>query len=95
MSLPREEIKKIANLAKIELTETEVSSYTEQLSDILDFVEQMKVVDTTDIIPMAHPLDATARLRDDLVVETNQRDHFQTIAPQIENGLYLVPKVIE
>ncbi|MDM8566711.1 Asp-tRNA(Asn)/Glu-tRNA(Gln) amidotransferase subunit GatC [Candidatus Halobeggiatoa sp. HSG11] len=95
MSLPKEEVEKIANLAKIALTESEISMYTKQLSDILDFVEQMNTVDTTDIIPMAHPLDATARLREDVVSESDQRDHFQNIAPQIENGLYLVPQVIE
>ncbi|HHB92641.1 MAG TPA: Asp-tRNA(Asn)/Glu-tRNA(Gln) amidotransferase subunit GatC [Thioploca sp.] len=93
--LPKEEIEKIADLAKIALTESEIDTYTQQLSDILSFVEQMNTVDTTGIIPMAHPLDAVARLREDIVSETNQREHFQAIAPQVENGLYLVPKVIE
>ena len=95
MILPKEEIEKIADLAKIALTESEIDTYTQQLSDILSFVEQMNTVDTTGIIPMAHPLDAVARLREDIVSETNQREHFQAIAPQVENGLYLVPKVIE
>ncbi|MBE9561382.1 MAG: Asp-tRNA(Asn)/Glu-tRNA(Gln) amidotransferase subunit GatC [Proteobacteria bacterium] len=95
MSLPKEEVEKIANLARIALTELEISTYTKQLSDILAFVEQMNAVDTTGIVPMAHPLDAIARLREDMVSEVDQRDHFQTIAPQIENNLYLVPKVIE
>ena len=95
MALPKEEVEKIADLARIALTESEVTTYTQQLSDILSFVEQMNTVDTTGIIPMAHPLDAVARLREDVVSETNQRDHFQSIAPQVENGLYLVPKVIE
>ena len=95
MALPKEEVEKIADLARIALTESEVTTYTQQLSDILSFVEQMNTVDATGIIPMAHPLDAVARLRKDVVSETNQRDHFQSIAPQVENGLYLVPKVIE
>ena len=95
MSLPKEEIEKMANLARIALTEEEVSVYAKQLSEILDFVEQMNTVDTTGIVPMAHPLDAVARLREDIVSETDQREYFQTIAPQVENGLYLVPKVIE
>ncbi|RKZ38585.1 MAG: Asp-tRNA(Asn)/Glu-tRNA(Gln) amidotransferase GatCAB subunit C, partial [Gammaproteobacteria bacterium] len=56
---------------------------------------QMNSIDTTGITPLAHPLDTVARLRPDIVSETNQRDHFQSIAPQIEAGLYLVPKVIE
>ncbi|MFK5970087.1 MAG: Asp-tRNA(Asn)/Glu-tRNA(Gln) amidotransferase subunit GatC [Candidatus Marithrix sp.] len=95
MILPKEEVEKIANLAKIALTESEIDTYTQQLSDILSFVEQMNTIDTTGIVPMAHPLDAVARLREDVVSETNQREHFQAIAPQVENGLYLVPKVIE
>ncbi len=95
MTLPKEEVEKIANLAKIALTESEINTYTQQLSDILSFVEQMNTVDTTGIVPMAHPLDAVARLREDVVSETDQREHFQAIAPQVENGLYLVPKVIE
>jgi aspartyl-tRNA(Asn)/glutamyl-tRNA(Gln) amidotransferase subunit C len=95
MSLPKEEVEKIAHLARISLSVQDIPVYTRHLSDILDFVEQMKSVDTTGITPMAHPLDAIARLRADVVSETNQRDHFQTIAPQVEAGLYLVPKVIE
>jgi len=95
MSLPKEEVEKIANLARIALTESEVETYTQQLSAILAFVEQMNAVDTTGIMPMAHPLDAVARLREDVVSETNQRDNFQAIAPQVKNGLYLVPQVIE
>ncbi len=95
MSLPKKEVEKIANLARIALTELEIETYTQQLSAILAFVEQMNAVDTTGIIPMAHPLDAVARLREDVVSETNQRDNFQAIAPQVKNGLYLVPQVIE
>ncbi len=95
MILPKEEVEKIADLARIALTEPEINTYTQQLSDILSFVEQMNTVDTTGIVPMAHPLDAVARLREDVVSEVDQREHFQAMAPQVENGLYLVPKVIE
>ena len=95
MSLSIESVKKIAHLARITVSEQDIPLYTHHLSDILSFIDQMNSVDTTDITPMAHPLDAVAWLRPDLVSETNQRDHFQTIAPQVEAGLYLVPKVIE
>jgi aspartyl-tRNA(Asn)/glutamyl-tRNA(Gln) amidotransferase subunit C len=95
MSLKREEVEKIAHLARISLQEQDIASYTVHLSNILALVEQMNSVETAHIIPMAHPLDATARLRPDVVSETNQRDIFQAIAPQVEAGLYLVPKVIE
>jgi len=95
MSLKREEVEKIAHLARISLQEKDIVSYTINLSNILAFVEQMNSVDTTNITPMAHPLDAVARLRPDVVSETNQRDAFQAIASQVEAGLYLVPKVIE
>lgn len=95
MSLPKEEVEKIAHLARISLSEQDISLYTHHLSDILTLVEQMNSVDTSGITPMAHPLDATARLRADIVSETNMRELFQSIAPQTEVGLYLVPKVIE
>jgi aspartyl-tRNA(Asn)/glutamyl-tRNA(Gln) amidotransferase subunit C len=95
MSLTREEVEKIAHLARIALNEDNISSYTHNLSNILTLVAQMNSVDTTDVIPLAHPLDMTARLRPDIVTEVDKRGHFQTIAPQVEAGLYLVPKVIE
>ncbi len=95
MSLSIESVEKIANLARISLSKQDIPLYTHHLSDILSFVDQMNSVDTSDIIPMAHPLDAVAWLRADVVSETNQRDHFQTLAPQVDAGLYVVPKVIE
>jgi aspartyl-tRNA(Asn)/glutamyl-tRNA(Gln) amidotransferase subunit C len=95
MSLPKKEVEKMAHLARISLSEQDIPLYTRHLSDILSFVEKMNSVDTSNITPLAHPLDMVARLRPDIISETNQRDHFQTIAPQIEAGLYLVPKVIE
>ncbi len=95
MSITPEEVLKIANLARLEIQPDEVEQYANDLSNIISLVEQMNAVDTKDILPMAHPLDATQRLRDDEIKEENQRDKFQTIAPSAERGLYLVPKVIE
>ena len=95
MSLDKNDVVKIAHLARLEIAEADIPGYAENLSKILDLVEQLNAVDTSQVAPMAHPLDAKQRLRDDQVTETDQRDHFQTIAPQVEAGLYLVPKVIE
>lgn len=95
MSLTPEEVLKIANLARLQIKSDEVEQYAKDLSSIIDLVEQMNAVDTKNIQPMAHPLDATQRLREDKVNEEDQRDKFQEIAPSAEKGLYLVPKVIE
>ncbi len=95
MSLQREDVEKIAHLARIELSEADIPRYTDNLSSIFEFIEQLNSVDTKGIVPMAHPLDAVARLRPDMVSETDQRVHFQQNAPLVEAGLYLVPKVIE
>ncbi len=94
-TLTEEKVRKIAHLARLALTPQEIPSYAHTLSNILDFVEQMNAADTKDITPMAHPLDATARLREDIVTETDLHETFQAIAPQTEAGLYLVPEVIE
>ncbi|MCL4130442.1 UNVERIFIED_CONTAM: hypothetical protein GTU68_007489 [Idotea baltica] len=95
MSLNNKTVHDIARLARLEIESTEVEKYRQELSNILDLVAQMEAVDTTDIEPMTHPFDATLRLRPDVVSEDNQRDKFQNIAPSTENGLYLVPKVID
>ena len=95
MSLEKSDVEKIAHLARLAIDENDVPEYARNLSNILGLVEQMSAVDTENVTPMAHPLDATQRLRADEVTETNQREHFQEIAPSVENGLYLVPKVIE
>lgn len=95
MSLNRSEVEKIAHLARLEISEADIEAYTHSLSDILGLVAQMDAVSTDGVAPMAHPLDAVQRLRADEVSEVNQRDKFQAIAPQVEAGLYLVPKVIE
>lgn len=95
MSLSIEEIQKIAHLSRLYLADADIAEYSVQLSRILDFIEDMNQVDTTGIEPFAHPLDIPQRLREDKVTEPNLRDKFQAIAPQVESGLYLVPKVIE
>lgn len=95
MSLGSDEVKKIAHLARLEISDADVPEYAKNLSDILDFVEKMSSVDTRDVIPMAHPLELPQRLRADDVTEENERELFQSVAPQVELGLYLVPKVIE
>jgi aspartyl-tRNA(Asn)/glutamyl-tRNA(Gln) amidotransferase subunit C len=95
MSLTTTDIKKIAHLARLNLSEAETQTYADQLSRILDFVEQMNQADTTGIEPIAHSLELSQRLRPDAVTETNQRSAFQAIAPAVEAGLYLVPQVIE
>lgn len=96
MSLTPEDVQKIGHLARLNLSPEDISLYAPQLVNILDFIAQMDQVDTSDIEPMAHPfLNASQRLRPDVVTETNSREIFQEIAPQVEAGLYLVPKVIE
>ena len=95
MSLDKADVEKIAHLARIAIDEAKIPEYAKNLSGILDLVEQMSSVDTVAVTPMAHPLDMAQRLREDTVSETDQRDKFQSIAPRVEAGLYLVPKVIE
>nr|MBS0021756.1 Asp-tRNA(Asn)/Glu-tRNA(Gln) amidotransferase subunit GatC [Gammaproteobacteria bacterium] len=95
MSLTKADVIKIAHLARLAIDEDDIPVSLRDLSNILYFVEKMNAVDTTDIEPMAHPLAATQRLRPDQVTEGNQRTRFQAVAPQVEDGLYLVPKVIE
>ncbi|AEF99497.1 Asp-tRNA(Asn)/Glu-tRNA(Gln) amidotransferase subunit GatC [Methylomonas methanica] len=95
MSLTASDVKKIAHLARLGIQEQQIYSYTDDLSNMLDLMTQMGQLDTSGVAPMAHPLDQMQRLRDDAVTETDQRDHFQAIAPQTEAGLYLVPKVID
>lgn len=95
MSLSAEDVKKIAHLARLGIEQEQIEHYAKDLSKVLDLMTQMGELNTDNIEPMAHPLDQTQRLRPDLISETNQREHFQSIAPQTEAGLYLVPKVIE
>ena len=95
MSLEKQDVEKIAHLARLAIDENDIPGYSHELSSILDLVEQMNAVNTDNVEPMAHPQDVSQRLRQDKETESNQRDEFQKIAPQVERGLYLVPKVIE
>ena len=95
MALDSEEVEKIAHLARLAVTPEEVETLKGELSGILDLVERMNSQDTSDVLPMAHPLHMNQRLRPDQVTEQDQREIFQSVAPSTENGLYLVPKVIE
>ena len=95
MSLKPADIRNIAFLARLHLDEDAIERYAADLSRVLELVDQMQQVDTSAVEPLANPLDATARLRDDAVSEIDLRDKFQRIAPDVEDGLYRVPKVIE
>jgi aspartyl-tRNA(Asn)/glutamyl-tRNA(Gln) amidotransferase subunit C len=95
MAIEQDEIEKIAELARIRIADEEIGQLTRRITEILQMVDQLQAVDTSAVEPMANPLDATQRLRADEVTEINHREAFQAIAPAIENGLYLVPKVIE
>ncbi|HEY9268171.1 MAG TPA: Asp-tRNA(Asn)/Glu-tRNA(Gln) amidotransferase subunit GatC [Methylotenera sp.] len=104
MALSIEDIKKIAHLARIEVSEGEAAATLTKLTGILGLIEQMQAVNTEGIVPMSHSQDVVQRLREDVVTKTNQREAFQNIAPALGNGsteravdsgLYLVPKVIE
>jgi aspartyl-tRNA(Asn)/glutamyl-tRNA(Gln) amidotransferase subunit C len=95
MSLSEDDVAKIAHLARLAVEPRETEALGRELSSILGLVAQMDAVDTTGVSPMAHPLEMAQRLREDAVTEENQRDRYQTGAPAVENGLFLVPKVIE
>jgi aspartyl-tRNA(Asn)/glutamyl-tRNA(Gln) amidotransferase subunit C len=95
MSLTPDEVRNIARLARLAVSERDIPRYADNLSRILDFVAQLDKADTISVLPMAHPLDMSQRLREDAVTATDQRDLFQQNAPQVEAGLYIVPKVIE
>jgi len=95
MAIEQDEIEKIAELARIRIAEDQIGELTQRITEILAMVDQLQAVDTRGVAPMANPLDATARLRADKITESNQRDAFQAIAPAVESGLYLVPKVID
>ena len=95
MSLELSDVKRIAHLARIEIDDVGAAAALQQLSGILGLIEEMQAVNTDGIEPMSHSQDVVQRLREDVVTESNQRALFQSIAPAVENGLYLVPKVIE
>jgi aspartyl-tRNA(Asn)/glutamyl-tRNA(Gln) amidotransferase subunit C len=95
MALDSSEVEKIAHLARLAVAAEDTEALGRELSGILDLVVQMNAIDTSEVAPMAHPLDMTQRLRTDEVTEENRREDFQEIAPLTEAGLYLVPRVIE
>ena len=93
--LSLDEIRRIGELARLELAPSELAAMQQELSGILELVDRMAAVDTEGVEPMSHPQAAMLRMRADDVTEPDQRAEFQAIAPQVEDGLYLVPKVIE
>jgi aspartyl-tRNA(Asn)/glutamyl-tRNA(Gln) amidotransferase subunit C len=95
VSLSKEQVQHIALLARLSLDEKDIGDVVEKLSSIVDFVDQLQAAPTDDVVPMAHPMDMTQRLRADAVTESNERDKFQKNAPSVQDGLYLVPKVFE
>jgi aspartyl-tRNA(Asn)/glutamyl-tRNA(Gln) amidotransferase subunit C len=95
MAISEAEVKKVARLARLAVPDERLEAYTQNLSNILNLVDQLSAIDTTGVEPMAHPLDMVQRLRADVVTETDHREKYQAIAPEVEDGLYLVPKVLE
>ena len=93
--LSLEQIAKIAELARLELPAADAAAMQQQLNGILAMVDRMQAVDTQGVEPMSHPQEAMQRLREDQVSERDDRAAFQAIAPAVEDGLYLVPRVIE
>jgi aspartyl-tRNA(Asn)/glutamyl-tRNA(Gln) amidotransferase subunit C len=95
MAIEQDEIEKIAELSRIRIGADQIGQVTQRIAEILNMVDQLQAVDTSAVEPMANPLDATQPLRADQVTESNRREEFQAIAPAVEQGLYLVPRVIE
>ena len=95
MSLTLEQVRRVAQLVRIEIDETEAEGTLGQLNGIFSLIEQMQAVDTRGVEPMAHAQDLSQRLRADEVTETDRRESYQAVAPEVEDGLYLVPQVIE
>lgn len=95
MALEHADVLRAAHLARLGLSDEDATHYLDDLGRILEMVDHLQALDTEGIAPLAHPLDATQRLRTDEVTEPDRRDHFQRSAPAVENGLYLVPRVVE
>ena len=89
------QIQNLANLARIDISDDMVDNTMKSINDILSLMNELQAVDTTGIEPMAHPMDVCQRLRNDAVTETDQREQLQTVASNVEDGLFLVPKVID
>jgi aspartyl-tRNA(Asn)/glutamyl-tRNA(Gln) amidotransferase subunit C len=95
MALTPRDVEHIAHLARLEVSDDEIADYVDKLSNIIDLVAELGQLDTTDVVPMAHPLDMAQRLRGDEVTEADHRELYQDNAPATQHGYYLVPKVIE
>lgn len=95
MSVDSDTITAIARLAQLQVEEDELPALTESFNAILDLFAQMQSVDTQGVVPMANPMDDTQPLREDVVTESDQREALQSVAPQVSDGLYLVPRVVE
>jgi aspartyl-tRNA(Asn)/glutamyl-tRNA(Gln) amidotransferase subunit C len=95
VSLTPEDVQKLCSLARLEIKPEEIGDLSAKLSDIVRLAGELQAQDTAGVVPMAHPLDRPQRLRPDTVTETDARELFQQNAPRVEQGLYLVPKVIE
>lgn len=95
MKVDKDVVRNVAALAKLRLDEGDEAGMIDKMSRVLDLVEQLQEVDTADVEPMAHPLDAVQRLREDRVTESDQHERYQAVAPETRDGLYLVPRVVE
>lgn len=95
MALDKSEVEKIAHLARLHISASEAAEVSSRITDILTLIDQMQSVDTDSVEPLAHPLDVVQRLRADEITEKNQRDELQTLTPNTQDGLYLVPKVLD
>ena len=95
MAFDKAEVEKIAHLARLHISDSEADEVTARIGDILGLIDQMQSVDTDGVEPLAHPLDVVQRLREDVITEKDQRQDLQTLAPNSQDGLYLVPKVLE
>ena len=93
--LSLDQVRALGDLARIEVADAEAEQLQRELNGILALIDEMLAVDTAGVEPMAHPQDARQRLRADVVTEKDEHAHFQSVAPQVEDGLYLVPRVIE
>lgn len=95
MALEQEDVRRAAHLARLGLNDDEAARYVDDLNRILKMADRLQAVETEGVAPLSHPLDATQRLRADEVTEPDQRERFQRCAPAVEDGLYLVPRVVE
>jgi len=95
MALELDDVKRVAHLARVAVDEAEAQAVLSQINDVFKLIAEMQAVDTREVAPMSHALDVVQRLRDDAVTEGDQHALFQSVAPHVEGGYYLVPKVIE